>query len=56
MISEHNQSIDRLDIILRDYSPSEKVCAEIGRKSIGDVLGSFCDWKDNSYAEYRENG
>ena len=56
MISENNQSIEQLDTILRDYNPSEKVRAEIGRKSIGDVLGSFCDWKDNSYAEYRENG
>lgn len=41
MISEHNQSIDRLDIILRDYSPSEKVRAEIGRKSIVMFSGPF---------------
>lgn len=41
MISEHNQSIDQLDTILRDYSPSEKVCTEIGRKSIVMFSGPF---------------
>lgn len=41
MISEHNQSIEQLDAILRDYSPSEKVCAEIGRKSIVMFSGPF---------------
>ena len=41
MISEHNQSIEQLDAILRDYSPSEKVRAEIGRKSIVMFSGPF---------------
>lgn len=41
MISEHNQSIEQLDAILRDYSHSEKVRAEIGRKSIVMFSGPF---------------
>lgn len=41
MISEHNQSIEQLDAILRDYSPSEKIRAEIGRKSIVMFSGPF---------------
>lgn len=37
----HNQPLESLDLILREYVPSEEVCAELGRRSLFMFSGPF---------------
>ena len=41
MMSEHNQLVNFLDSVLLDYHPSDKICYEIGRRSMIMFSGPF---------------
>ena len=41
MASIDNQLVERLDEILREYEPSEKICAELGKRTIIMFSGPF---------------